>query len=81
MSMEIGPQQDRSTNTDVSIALSMNSFWLAIIFVLYLDMELIDPQNPPDPPLVPFARINQTTGNLVYEREESSIIVFPSPGA
>lgn len=48
--------------------------------VLLLDTTLIDPENPPDPPLAPFSRINLTSGSLVYEGGESLEIIFPFPG-
>jgi hypothetical protein len=41
---------------------------------------LIDPENPPDPPLAPFSRISLTNGRLIYEEGESLEMVFPLPG-
>ena len=85
MSMETGNQLDRSTNTDVNVAACVTKIILfssksSYLCTPCLDTVLIDPENPPDPPLAPFSRINQTNGRLVYEEGESLEMVFPLPG-
>ena len=84
MNMEIESQQDRSTNTDVRKAATAkciaNCFRLILQKSISLDTMLIDPENPPDPPLAPFSRINLINGRLIYEDGENLETVFPLPG-
>ena len=43
----------------------------------FSDDTIVDPEDPPDPPLKPFARVNEETGELVYESGKSVDNVFP----
>lgn len=38
---------------------------------------VVDPENPPDPPLQPFARVDQESRKLVYEAGITVTNVFP----
>ena len=48
-----------------------------IVYMYTTDDTLVDPENPPDPPLKPFARVSEETGKLVYEQGHSEASVFP----
>ena len=50
---------------------------ISINSALATDDTLVDPENPPDPPLSPFARVSEETGKLVYEQGRSEEDVFP----
>ena len=43
----------------------------------FTDKTIVNPEDPPDPPLKPFARVNEETRELVYEPGKSVDDVFP----
>ena len=48
-----------------------------VVCLYTIDDALVDPENPPNPPLKPFARVSEETGQLVYEQGHSEASIFP----